>query len=201
MLLVAKRRRMALHVAVLPLLGSLAVGIPAGRALAASPSRGAVVAALLAGGMLVYVVSSFKLVRARAHTLVLRSLFGREVFDARASAFGVTASYNGRSGATYTVYVTDGPRRSDIATYTSRRALGAADRLTATFTVANRGGSAEARGVVAREIAAWKAQEDETMRQVNAYYASPAWRRLPIFIGVGVALYLAVMGVVMYLDR
>ena len=165
MLLVAKRRRLALQVAALPLVVALAVGITAGRSMVSSPSNGAFIRALLAGVMLVYVATTFKMVRARAHTLVLRTLLRREVFDARAAAFGVTATYNGRSGATYTLYVTDGPRRSDIATYGSRRALGAANRLTAAFAVANRGGSAEARGLVAREIAAWKALEAETMRR------------------------------------
>lgn len=201
MLLVAKRRRMAFHIAALPLVGSLVFGAAAAHGTASTFDRGLLIAALLAGGMLLYVIGSTRVVRARAHTIVVRSLLDRQTFDARAAAFGVSATYGGRSGATYTVYVTDGMRRSDIASYASRRALGVASKLTGVFAVTRAGGSSEARGLVSREIEAWKAQEDAAMRQVNAYYASRTWKRMPIYVGVGLALYLAAVSVVMYLDK
>lgn len=201
MLLVAKRRRVALHVALLPLAAALVIGGAAAHGLTNEASRGPVSMAVLAGGMLVYVIATLRTVRARGHTLRVRALGSTTTFDARAAAFGVSASYGGRSGASYTVYVTDGMRRSDIVAYGSRRALKAAERLTDVFAVANPGGSCEARGLVAREIAKWKAQEDESMRQVNAYYASPAWKRMPIYIGVGLALYVAVTTAVMLLHK
>jgi hypothetical protein len=161
MLLVVKRPRVALHVAVLPLLASLAVGAAALHAISSVTSRGGMLASFLTGGMVVYVIFTTRLVRARAHTVVVRSLLDTKTFDARAAAFGVSATYNARAVATYTVYITDGMRRSDIAAYSTHRSLAAADRLTTAFAVANRGGSSEARGVVAREIATWKAREEQ----------------------------------------
>jgi hypothetical protein len=198
MLLVAKRRRMAVNVAVLPLAASLAMGGAAAEKMSLHPSDGVIAATLLAGGMLVYALATMRVIRGRAHTLVVSSLFGaKSTFDARAAAFGVAASDNARGRARYTVYVTDGMRNSDVAAYASRRALGAATQLTETFAVPDKGGSNEARGLVAREIAAWKAQEDEARRDEGW----PDGSRVPLLIGVAVTVGVAVMGVVMYLGQ
>jgi hypothetical protein len=199
MLLVAKRRRTALHVPLLPLLAAGASGATAARDLASDRTDAAALATLLAGGMLLYALVTSRLLRARAHTLVVRSVRDAMTFDARAAAFGVSTGERPRLGAAYTLYVTDGMRRSDVATYASRRSLADASRLTEAFAVANRGGSAEARGLVTREIETWKAREDEARRHVGAYYASALWKSMPRVLGF--ALYVAITGALLYLGN
>lgn len=199
MLLVAKRRRMALRVAVPPLVGSIALGAATADGIASSWFGGALLSGVLAGGMFVYVMATATIVRGRAHTLIVSSLKDKKTFDARAAAFGVSATDDAGPGATYTVYVTDGMRSSNVVTYGSPRALGAATRLTEAFAVSNKGGSAEARGLVAREIKAWQAQAEAATRESSAYRASPAWRRVRLVIGL--ALCVAVMGAVLYLGK
>jgi len=191
MLLVAKRRRMAFQIALLPLTVSVVLVAAALRGIAFAPVSGAVVASLVAVALLVYAVATATFVRGRAHTVIVRSVTTSTTFDARAAAFGVAAAARARVGPRYTVYVTDGMKRSNVATYASRRALAAATRLTEAFAVANRGGSAEARGLVSREIAAWKAKEDEARRN-RAFYASPAVVGVLLVAGLAALAYVLV---------
>lgn len=179
---------MAFQIAVLPLTASVALAGAAVRGINLAPVGGSVAASLLAGISLVYAASTATYVRGRAHTVIVRSLLKATTFDARAAAFGVAAGLSGRVAPTYTVYLTDGMKRSDVATYASRRALEAASQLTEAFAVANRGGSAEARGLVTREIATWKAKEDEARRE-RPFYVSPAFVSLLVLMGAAAAIY------------
>jgi hypothetical protein len=186
MLLIAKRQRMALGVAALPLLGALGLVALALESRASNLGLRARAAALLGGAMLLFVAFTATTVRARAHTLVVRSLSAKQTFDARAAAFGVSAVRSAR-GIAHTVYVTDGMRRSDLGVDFPGRALASARALTAAFAVANRGGSAEARGLVAREIGRWQGQ--------------PAGARRPLVVAAAVVTYGAVMTALVSLDR
>ena len=201
MILLSRSRRRALHVPVLYFVIALFLGaLDALLLREKGPAGGSIALGLFALAMLGLAVYTTRVVRREADEIVVRSLAQRFVFDARRAAFGVSVSYGGRSGPTYTVYLVEAGRRADIGEYGSRRVLVAHRDLTETFLEAAAAGEAyrsPARDSTSREMETWMAQEDAAKATVDAYYQSPAWRRLPLIIGVGLALYLLIMGGIM----
>lgn len=195
MIFVSRARRRALHAPILLVGAQLGCSALTGLLL----RREGLSLPTVMVGVTAFVVSfwatfTFRVVWREGDTLLVRGFGGKETFDARRAAFGIAATYGTRSGPTYTVYVTEGDRRQDIGEYHSRRVLPVHQALSECLLELDDGRGAHARKRTEREIERWMAQEDAARATVDAYYQSPAWKRLPILIGVGLALYLLGMG-------
>lgn len=191
MILVSRSSRRALNVPFWLLCGALLLAPAAGVALRHDGLTSGT-AMLGAGAIAVslWCALSFRLLSRQDDTLLVRSLRGRQTFDARRAAFGIDATYSAKAGPTYTVFVTEGDRRQTIGDYHSRRVLAAHQALSEALLELTDGHPSKAQNRNARAIERWVAQEDAARATVDAYYQSPAWKRLPIFIGVGLVLYL-----------
>jgi hypothetical protein len=146
------------------------------------PSAGAVLITLFSLGLCVFMAGQFRFASvANSGRLFVRTLFGRDGVDSRACALGVSTKVSSKGGATYTIYATDGTARAVLAEcWTKSGSQSALRRLERCFDIGahdHEGKRRAAQTRVETERARVAANFAATKHQVDAYYASGAFRR------------------------
>lgn len=202
LLLASTTRRTATFVPTTMLLFTglmVAIGV---MGLVKAPGWGSAVGALVTGLLFLLPLSAVRRLRREGDVLVARGVFSRQELHAPSLALGVRVTHGARGGASYIVYAQSGGARIDLvdgftlagAEDMRRRLVEALGLHHPTQTDA----WARAADVVQRERRAYDEASRAAQAQVDAYYASGAFRRAGLFILLGVVVYLLVVGLVVF---
>jgi hypothetical protein len=150
-----------------------------------------IVGVLLGAGAVAMAVGEFRVLTSVDDRLVIRGFRRRLVLERAETAFGVRLQTGWRSSR-YIVVATDGSISDDVAEFVSE---GNARRAIARFEAALETTSGRRAAAVVRSIEKpWKAHVAEGQKIIDAYYASPAWRRAKyVVIGLVVVYSLAML--------
>ena len=161
------------------------------------PQR-SIVGVLLGAGAVAMAAGEFRVLTSVDDRLVIRGLRRRLALDRAETAFAVRLQTSWRS-ARYIVVATDGSVSDEVAEFMSegnaRRAIARLEASLATT-------SGRRAAAIVRSIEKpWKANVAEGQKIIDAYYASPSWRRakygvigLVILYSLAMLLYGALRG-------
>jgi hypothetical protein len=202
-LIVSRSGRFALFVPVTFVTLGVFAAAPATHSLVTQPTVKAGVGTLIAALFCVFIAAQIRFIRRDGDQVVVRALFEQRTVSSRASVLGVRVSYGARGGTNYIVYARDAGRRADLAEYW---AVGPADRAVARLERAlfdaadvDDPARAEGRSYVDGQRRQWEGAAATARAQVDAYYRSPVWRRMPYVIAGLLALYLVAVGLYQWL--
>ena len=160
------------------------------RALLRREGAGVTIGTLLVGGFACWVgLDELSLVHVVAGKLAVRRPFQRHHLEVSECALGIRYKSGSRS-ARYVVYATDGENRADLGEWSSERgAERGRGRISRVLFEPGPLRETRAQQEVERVEQAWRAETEKISRVIDAYYQSPAWKRLPYVIGAGLAVY------------
>lgn len=130
--------------------------------------------ALLGGGAIAMALAEIRVLSSAGDQVIVRGWRRRLALDRASTAFGVRLQTGWRS-ARYIVLITDGSVSDDVAEFLGE---GAARRAIARLEAALGTEPGRRAAALVRAIEKpWKADVAEGQKIIDAYYASPAWRR------------------------
>jgi hypothetical protein len=194
MIVTLQARRSAWVVPVLLSIASLSLVVATVAAILSAKSWGAVLVAAVFAALICWTALSELLrIEVRDGRLMVRGIWRSNMLEASRVALGVRLRSGSRS-ARFTVFISDGRGRADVADFgseaASRRAV---ERLRSALLEPTHVPAASAVREVEAVEREWQAQLAQTMQVVNAYYQSPTWRRAKYAVIAVLVLYVVGM--------
>lgn len=155
---------------------------------------------LLAGlGILALAFASLRIIKAEESELICKNVYGTKSLELSKVALGISVYHGGRGGPTYTVYALAESKELDLASAGSEEAALRLKERLASALLAGRMDPTAARASEARvqeKEAIWRDNQRKAQATVDEYYASGKFKRIGIWIAVGVLVY--VIGMVLW---